>query len=66
MYLPRKLFTIQGHPEFDGEIAREILDVRHDGKIFDDETFGEAIERVDNHQDGILIAQAFLRFLLEA
>jgi len=65
MYVPKKLITIQGHPEFNSEIVRQLLEMRYESKIFDDETFLDAIERVDRHHDGVLIAQAFLRFLLE-
>jgi len=56
---------VQGHPEFNEEIVRELLTARHESGIFDDETFSEAMSRVDKYQDGVVVAQAFLRFLLE-
>jgi GMP synthase-like glutamine amidotransferase len=65
MYVPKRLITIQGHPEFNEEIVREILLVRHAAKIFDDEVFEDAMGRVDKYQDGVVVAKAFLKFLLE-
>jgi GMP synthase-like glutamine amidotransferase len=65
MYIAKRLITVQGHPEFNNEIVRELLTVRHELGIFDDETFSDAMSRVDKDQDGVVVAQAFLRFLLE-
>lgn len=66
MHIPHKLLTVQGHPEFDAEIVRELLEVRHEQGIFDDHTYAEALERVERRQDGVVVAKAFLRFLLDA
>ncbi len=65
MYISRRLITVQGHPEFNEEIVRELLIARHEAKIFDDEVFGDAMSRVDKYQDGVVVAKAFLSFLLE-
>jgi GMP synthase-like glutamine amidotransferase len=65
MYIAKRLITVQGHPEFNEEIVRELLETRHQVGIFDDETFADAMSRVDKYQDGVVVAQAFLRFLLE-
>jgi len=65
MYAARRLITVQGHPEFTGDIVSEILQARHEMGIFDDATFEDAMARVRKHQDGVVVAQAFLRFLLE-
>jgi GMP synthase-like glutamine amidotransferase len=65
LYIAKRLITVQGHPEFDEEIVRELLTTRHELGIFDDETLAEAESRVDKYQDGVVVAQAFLRFLLE-
>jgi len=65
MYIAKRLFTVQGHPEFNGKIVRELLEARHEVGIFDDETFSEALSRVDKRQDGVVVAQAFLGFLLD-
>ncbi|TAQ91580.1 hypothetical protein B7494_g50 [Chlorociboria aeruginascens] len=65
MYVAKRLITVQGHPEFTEEMVRELLVARHAGGLFDDPTFEDAMERVDKSQDGVVVAQAFLRFLLE-
>jgi len=65
MYVPKRLITVQGHPEFDEDIVRELLVFRHQQKIFDDEVFEDAMKRVGKQQDGVVVAKAFLRFLLE-
>lgn len=65
MYISKRLITVQGHPEFNEEIMRELLIVRHGSGIFDDEHFKDAMGRVDKNQDGVVVAQAFLKFLLE-
>lgn len=65
MYIAKRVITVQGHPEFDEDIVRELLITRHELGILDDEAFSDAMSRVDKCQDGIVVVQAFLRFLLE-
>jgi GMP synthase-like glutamine amidotransferase len=65
MYISKRVITVQGHPEFNEEIVREILIARHEAKIFDDEVFEDAMARVDKYQDGVVVAKAFLKFVLE-
>lgn len=65
MYAPKRLISVQGHPEFTGEIVREICETRLALKVFDEPTYESAIERVDNDHDGLVIGRAFLRFLVE-
>lgn len=61
--LPGKAITVQGHPEFTGEIISEILELRHDTKIFTDELYSSGVDRANKDHDGVKIAQAFLRFI---
>lgn len=63
MYVPHRMFTVQGHPEFDREIMIEILETRHAIGVFDDETFAEAMSRVANQHDALVVSKAFLNFL---
>ena len=65
MYAAKRFITVQGHPEFTEEIAREILKARYAQGIFDEAMFKDAIGRVDRYQDGVVVSQTFLRFLLE-
>lgn len=65
MYVPRRLITVQGHPEFNEEIMTEILNARHAIGVFDDNTFEEAMKRAVEPHDGLVVSKAFLRFLLD-
>ncbi|KAH6724775.1 class I glutamine amidotransferase-like protein [Leptodontidium sp. MPI-SDFR-AT-0119] len=65
MYIPKRYISVQGHPEFTEEIMREIVKSRHSTGLFTDEMEKDAIERVDRYQDGVVVSQAFLKFLLE-
>lgn len=65
MYVKRRFISVQGHPEFNEEIMREILESRHVSGIFNDEVFTDAMERAGNKQDGVVVGRAFLKFLLE-
>ncbi|KAF2973513.1 hypothetical protein GQX73_g99 [Xylaria multiplex] len=63
MYIPGRMISVQGHPEFTEEMVREILDMRKYGGIVSDDIYQDGINRVANKQDGVAVAQAFLRFL---
>lgn len=65
MYVPGRLISVQGHPEFTEEMVREILDMRKYGGIVTNDIYEDGINRVANKQDGVAVAQAFLRFLRE-
>jgi GMP synthase-like glutamine amidotransferase len=65
MYIKGRLITVQGHPEFTHDIVEEIVNYRHAVGIFSDELFEDAVKRLPDHDDGVIVAQAFFRFLLE-
>ncbi|KAK6383071.1 uncharacterized protein PV06_05362 [Exophiala oligosperma] len=65
MYSPKRLLTVQGHPEFNKEIMDEIVNTRHATGIFDDEAYNEHMKKVDLPHDGLIVSQAFWKFLLE-
>jgi GMP synthase-like glutamine amidotransferase len=65
MYVPRRLITVQGHPEFTEEIVSEILDARVQAGVFTEDEYRDAMNRVKNHHDGVAVGVTFLRFLLE-
>lgn len=65
MYVKNKLITVQGHPEFTHEIVEELLNARYSQGIFTDAIYEDAMSRNKNHDDGVVVGQAFLRFLLE-
>jgi len=65
MYIRNRVITIQGHPEFTHDIEDELIKVRFKQGIFTEEQYKDAMRRLPDHDDGIIVAQAFLRFLLE-
>jgi len=65
MYMRNRLITVQGHPEFTKDIVTEVIETRHAQGIFDQEMYEDAMARVGKPHDGVVVAQAFLRFLLE-
>jgi hypothetical protein len=65
MYEKGRFISVQGHPEFNEQIVREIVEARHAQGIFSDELAVDALARVANKHDGVDVGTAFLRFLLE-
>ncbi|MCJ1269751.1 hypothetical protein MMC22_009644 [Lobaria immixta] len=65
MYQTRRLITIQGHPEFDEGIMTELLKKRRALNIISEQEFENAMARVGNAQDGLVVGKAFLRFLVD-
>ena len=63
--IPKKVVTVQGHPEFTETIVREVLQLRHETKVLTDEVYQSGMDRVANEHDGVTIAKAFLKFLRE-
>ena len=65
MYQKNRVITVQGHPEFTHDIVEEILNARQKMGVFPEGVYDDAIRRLTDHDDGVIVAQAFLRFLLE-
>ncbi|KAL8756380.1 MAG: hypothetical protein Q9184_004521 [Pyrenodesmia sp. 2 TL-2023] len=65
MFVPRRVMTVQGHPEFTEEILVEILEVRHEQGVFGDQMYEEAMKRVGRRHDGVMVGKRFVEFLLD-
>jgi hypothetical protein len=65
MYSPRRFITVQGHPEFTGDIITEIIQTRAKQGIFKEDQAQDALSRAHNEHDGVNIGVVFLKFLLE-
>jgi len=65
MYMPKKVITVQGHPEFTEAIMQELLKTRRAQNIFDEGTYQDAMARSARPHDAVVVAKAFLKFLLE-
>ncbi|KAK6343981.1 hypothetical protein TWF696_007632 [Orbilia brochopaga] len=63
LYQPGAIFTVQGHPEFESEITAELLKMRNDSKVIPDDTYADALKRIDRPHDGIVVGKALLKFL---
>lgn len=63
LYIPDRVLTLQGHPEFDEEIEREFLVRKRGEGLFSSEVYEDAISRVGDKHDGLIVAKALLRFL---
>ena len=64
-YRPRKLLTVQAHPEFNEFIITKIMELRHEQKIFDDQLFQDGMARAGSPHDGALVGAAICKFLME-
>ncbi|KAJ5997640.1 hypothetical protein N7499_005965 [Penicillium canescens] len=65
MYSPRRFVTVQGHPEFTGDMVTEIIGSRTKSGIFKETQGKDALSRAHNEHDGVAIGAVFLKFLLE-
>lgn len=62
VYIHKRLFSTQGHMEFDEKMVRRQLEMRVEAGSVSKEEADEAAERADWMHDGLLVAQAVLRF----
>jgi len=65
MYQKGRIISVQGHPEYTEEIVREMLEIRHASGILNDEIYNYAKANVGRSHDGVVVTQAFLRFVME-
>lgn len=65
MYVPRRFITVQGHPEFTGDIITEIIKTRAEQGIFKEDQAQDALSRANIEHDGVTMGVTFLKFLLE-
>jgi GMP synthase-like glutamine amidotransferase len=62
VYIPRRLFTTQGHMEFDQAMVKRQLEMRVDSGSVKEDDAAEAAERAEWMHDGLVVAKAVLRF----
>ena len=65
MYRPRAYISIQGHPEFNEEIVRELLAARRDAGVLTPAQYADGVARAADSSDGIAIARVFLEFVAD-
>jgi GMP synthase (glutamine-hydrolysing) len=64
LYIPKRILTVQGHPEYNEFVETKLLEVRHSQGIFDDALFADGMSRVGNKHDGGVVSQAIWRMIL--
>lgn len=62
VYIARRMFTTQGHMEFDEAMVRRQLEMRVKAGSVEEEEASEAAERADWLHDGEMVAKAVVRF----
>jgi GMP synthase-like glutamine amidotransferase len=65
MYVKNRYITVQGHPEFTPAIVGEILESRQKVGVFPGGVFDDGMDRLNDPHDGVQVAVAFLKFLLD-
>ncbi|KAJ5116739.1 hypothetical protein N7456_001087 [Penicillium angulare] len=66
LYMPKRLISIQAHPEFNEYIMTHLLNARHGSGLFSDELYKSGSERVAKEHDGELLARRFIQFIVES
>ncbi|PYH42829.1 type 1 glutamine amidotransferase [Aspergillus saccharolyticus JOP 1030-1] len=64
MYIPGKMITVQGHPEFREDIMDELIRLRTASGLFSQEMAADAARRAGLAHDGVVITVAFLKLVL--
>lgn len=65
MYEPNKLFTVQGHPEFNADTVKTVLKLRMDQNIVPIDYGTDAMVRADLEHDGLAVGAAIIKFFTE-
>ncbi|KAJ6115308.1 hypothetical protein N7486_001086 [Penicillium sp. IBT 16267x] len=66
LYMPKRLISIQAHPEFDEFIMTNLLEARHDGGVFNDEIYESGSSRAAKEHNGQLVLRRFIQFIVES
>jgi GMP synthase-like glutamine amidotransferase len=62
LYIQKRLFTTQGHMEFDDRMVHRQLELRVESGSLSKVDANEAAERATWEHDGLVVAKAVLRF----
>ncbi|KAF7591083.1 hypothetical protein BBP40_001982 [Aspergillus hancockii] len=63
-YMPQRVLSVQGHPEFDEFITTSVIETRHKAGVFDDDLAKDGLSRAGKHHDGTVFAKAACKFIL--
>ena len=65
LYKSGKIFSVQGHPEFDAFVISEIIELRFKQGIFDEKTMADGLGRATVSHNGGEVAATIIRFLID-
>ncbi|EEP80736.1 predicted protein [Uncinocarpus reesii 1704] len=65
LYMPQRILTVQGHPEHNEFVIRTMIEMRRSQGIFGADLAENGLSRVENEHDGVVVAQAFCKFVHE-
>lgn len=65
LYMPKRLFSVQAHPEFNQYIMSHLLEARHKGGVFNDEVYNDGASRAGRPHDGEMLGKNIIKFVLE-
>lgn len=64
-YMPGRLVSVQGHPEFNEDIITKIIRMRRSQHIFDGDVADDGLARAPLKHDGLSISIVFWEFLVK-
>lgn len=65
LYKKGYVWSVQGHPEYTSEMVKALLRRRHEAGIFKDDLYDDALSRVNDRNDGKVLAQSIVKFITE-
>ncbi|KAF7715444.1 GMP synthase (glutamine-hydrolyzing) [Penicillium ucsense] len=66
LYMPKRIWSVQAHPEFTEFIISQVLKARHQSGVFNDELFQDGFSRAGKAHDGEFLAAEIVKFIAEA
>ncbi|KAI8053818.1 class I glutamine amidotransferase-like protein [Syncephalis plumigaleata] len=65
MWRPHQIFSIQAHPEFSSSLVKDLLEIRHQRGIIDDETAKRGLSRTSYQDDSNWLSAYILDFMMK-
>lgn len=64
--MPKRLWSVQAHPEFNEFIMSRVLEARHNNGVFNDQMYEDAASRAAKPHDGEFLAMEIIKFMADA
>ena len=66
LYMSKRLWSVQAHPEFNEFIMSRILEARHNTGVFNDQMYEDGASRAAKPHDGEFLAMEIIKFMADA